>query len=141
MVRKIISDLFWQFYILQKNADYKNEKCLKIKVFICVLHSKLKPITLFLTFTCCYVETLVATLVIFSFFSLKWNYGKQDNSYAILLYFQFLRKKEKLKMMGMNIIVSFLCFLIKIGRLKNVLIITVFFYFSHFSNNSKKSKK
>ena len=28
--------------LFTKNADYKNEKCLKIKVFMCILHSKLK---------------------------------------------------------------------------------------------------
>ena len=37
--------------LFTKNADYKNEKCLKIKVFMCILHSKLKKRTLFLTFT------------------------------------------------------------------------------------------
>ena len=28
--------------LLTKNADYENEKCLKIKVSICILHSKSK---------------------------------------------------------------------------------------------------
>ena len=37
--------------LFTKNADYKNEKCLKIKVFMCIPHSKLKKNTLFLTFT------------------------------------------------------------------------------------------
>ena len=46
-----ISGRFRQFYFLQKNADYENEKCLKIKVFICILHSKQKKDTLFLTST------------------------------------------------------------------------------------------
>ena len=47
----VISGRFRQFYFLQKNADYENEKCLKIKVFICILHSKQKKDTLFLTST------------------------------------------------------------------------------------------
>ena len=37
--------------LFTKNADYENEKCLKIKVFICILHSKQKKDTLFLTST------------------------------------------------------------------------------------------
>ena len=37
--------------LFTKNADYENEKCLKIKVFICILHSKQQKDTLFLTST------------------------------------------------------------------------------------------
>ena len=37
--------------LFTKNADYENEKCLKIKVFICILLSKQKKDTLFLTST------------------------------------------------------------------------------------------
>ena len=37
--------------LFTKNADYENEKCLKIKVFISILHSKQKKDTLFLTST------------------------------------------------------------------------------------------
>ena len=37
--------------LFAKNADYENEKCLKIKVFICILPSKEKKGHLFLTST------------------------------------------------------------------------------------------
>ena len=40
--------------LFTKNADYENEKCLKIKVFICILHSKQKKRTPLLTSTRCY---------------------------------------------------------------------------------------
>ena len=40
---------------------------------------------------------LLATLIIFSFFSLKWNYGKLGDRYAIFLFFHFLNKMEKMK--------------------------------------------
>ena len=40
---------------------------------------------------------LLATLVIFSFFLLKWNYGKLGDRYAIFLFFHFLNKMEKMK--------------------------------------------
>lgn len=36
--------------LFTKNADYENEKCLKIKVFICILHSKQKKDTLLFNF-------------------------------------------------------------------------------------------
>ena len=39
---------------------------------------------------------LLATLVIFSFFFLKWNYGKLVDRYAIFLFFHFLNKMEKM---------------------------------------------
>ena len=37
--------------LFTKNAGYKNEKCLKIKDFMCILQSKLKKRALFFTFT------------------------------------------------------------------------------------------
>ena len=37
--------------LFTKNADYENEKCLKIKVFICILPAKEKKGHLFLTST------------------------------------------------------------------------------------------
>ena len=37
--------------LFANNADYENEKCLKIKVFICILHSKREKGNPFLTFT------------------------------------------------------------------------------------------
>ena len=37
--------------LFTKNADYENEKCLEIKVPICILHSKQKKGHLFLTST------------------------------------------------------------------------------------------
>ena len=40
---------------------------------------------------------LLATHVIFSFFLLKWNYGKLADRYAICLFFHFLNKMEKMK--------------------------------------------
>ena len=40
---------------------------------------------------------LLATLIIFSFFLLKWNYGKLSDRYAIFLFFHFLNKMEKMK--------------------------------------------
>ena len=43
------------------------------------------------------MEKLFATLVIFSFFLLKWNYGKLGDSYAIFLFFHFLNTMEKMK--------------------------------------------
>ena len=33
----------------------------------------------------------------FSFFLLKWNYGKLGDRYAIFLFFHFLNKMEKMK--------------------------------------------
>ena len=36
--------------LFTKNADYENEKCLKIKVFICILHSKQKKDTILFNF-------------------------------------------------------------------------------------------
>ena len=41
------------------------------------------------------MEKLFATLVIFSFFLLKWNYGKSGDRYAIFLFFSFFEQKEK----------------------------------------------
>ena len=39
---------------------------------------------------------LLATLVIFSFFLLKWNYGKLGDRYAIFLFFEQNGKIEKM---------------------------------------------
>ena len=36
-------------------------------------------------------------LSLFSFFLLKWNYGKLGDRYAIFLFFHFLNKMEKMK--------------------------------------------
>ena len=36
-------------------------------------------------------------LSFFSFFLLKWNYGKLGDGYAIFLFFHFLNKMEKMK--------------------------------------------
>ena len=36
-------------------------------------------------------------LPFFSFFLLKWNYGKLGDRYAIFLFFHFLNKMEKMK--------------------------------------------
>jgi len=49
----------------------------KLSVFVCFLFIEK-------------MEKLFATLVIFPFFLLKWNYGKLGNRYAILLFFHFL---------------------------------------------------
>ena len=64
---------------LTKNADYESEKCLKIKVFLCVLHSKPKRMP-FLTFTrrCENLRKVPPFLIksrIFSgvFFGIKWT--------------------------------------------------------------------
>ena len=43
------------------------------------------------------MEKLFATLVIFSFFLLKWNYGKSGDRYANFLFFHFLNIMEKIK--------------------------------------------
>ena len=40
---------------------------------------------------------LFVTLVMFSFFLLKWNYRKLGDRYAIFLFFHFLNKMEKMK--------------------------------------------
>ena len=45
------------------------------------------------------MEKLFATFVIFSFFLLKWNYGKSGDRYAIFLFFHFLTIMEKMKKM------------------------------------------
>ena len=54
MVRKSNQWSVPAILLFAKNADYKNEKCLKIEVFSCILHSKLKKGYLFLNFTSCY---------------------------------------------------------------------------------------
>ena len=47
----------------------------------------------------------------FSFFLLKWNYGKLGDRYAIFLFFHFFEQNGKNeKMVRMNIIFSFFCF-------------------------------
>ena len=43
------------------------------------------------------MEKFFATLVIFSFFLLKWNNGKSGDRYAIFLFFRFLNTMEKMK--------------------------------------------
>ena len=60
---------------------------------------------------------LLATLVIFSFFFLKWNYGKLGDRYAICLFFHFLNKMEK--MVRINMIFSFIRFSIFCEKRKN----------------------
>ena len=57
---------------------------------------------LFFLFVCFFLfieitEKLCATLAIFSFFSLKWNYGKLGDRYAIFLFFHFLNTMKKMK--------------------------------------------
>ena len=85
--------------LFTKNADYENEKCLKIKVFICILHSKQKKDTLFLTSTRRY-ENLrnVSPFVIKSgtflgfVFDIKWtNFLEQ---YLYLTYHKKARKEN-----------------------------------------------
>ena len=56
-------------------------------------------------------------LSFFSFFLLKWNYGKLGDRYAIFLFFHFLNKMEK--MVRINIIFSFFCFSIFWEKRKN----------------------
>ena len=43
------------------------------------------------------MDKLFTTLVIFSYFLLKWNYGKSGDRYAIFLFFHFLNIMEKMK--------------------------------------------
>ena len=62
----------------------------------------MKKLSVFVCLFVCFVfiekmEKLFATLVIFSFFLLKWNYGKLGDRYAIFLFFHFLNKMQKMK--------------------------------------------
>ena len=45
------------------------------------------------------MKKLFSTLVIFSFFLLKSNYGKLGDRYAVFLFFHFLNTVEKMKKM------------------------------------------
>ena len=61
------------------------------------------------------MEKLFGTLVIFfSFFLLKWNYGKLGDRYAIFLLFHFLNKMEK--MVRINIIFFIFLFFYFLGK-------------------------
>ena len=63
------------------------------------------------------MEKLFATLVIFSFFLLKWNYGKLGDRHAIFPCFEYNRKNETTA--RMNIIFSLFRFSILEGKWKN----------------------
>ena len=43
------------------------------------------------------IENCSQHLSFFSFFLLKWNYGKLGDKYAFFLFFHFLNKMEKMK--------------------------------------------
>ena len=62
----------------------KDEKIIRFCLFVCFVFIEK-------------MEKLFATLVIFSFFLLKWNYGKLGDRYAIFLFFHFLNKMQKMK--------------------------------------------
>ena len=63
---------------------------------------------------------LLTTLVIFSFFLLKWNYGKLGDRYAIFLFFSFFEQNGKNeKMVRINMIFSFFRFSIFLRKRKN----------------------
>ena len=56
-------------------------------------------------------------LPFFSFFLLKWNYGKLGDRYAIFLFFHFLNKMEKKeKMVRINIIFFHFSFFLFFGK-------------------------
>ena len=79
---------------------------------------------------------LLATLVIFSIFLLKWNYGKLG-PFSIFSFFEQNEKNEK--MVRINIIFSFYCFSIFGEKRKNRKMsqeLDIISFFS-FSNNSK----
>ena len=73
------NDLFFSSLFFIKTKDEK------LPVFVC----------LFLFSIYRKNRKLLATLVIFSFFLLKWNYGKLGDRYAIFLFFHFLNTIEK----------------------------------------------
>ena len=66
------------------------------------------------------MDKLFTTLVIFSYFLLKWNYGKSGDRYDIFLFFHFLNIMEKMKkMVRINIFFPFFRFPIFWGKWKN----------------------
>ena len=77
----MICHLLSLFFIKTKDEKLSAFVCL----FVCFF--------LFIEIT----EKLCATLVIFSFFLLKWNYGKLGDRYAIFLFFHFLNTMKKMK--------------------------------------------
>ena len=86
-------------------------------------------------------KKLLATLVFFSFFLLKWNYGKLGYRYAIFLFFSFFEHNGKNeKMVRINIIFfifPFFYFWGKVEKRKNELGIEDYFIFLTFQTISK----
>ena len=87
------------------------------------------------------MEKLFATLVIFSFFLLKWNYGKLGDRYAIFLYFHFLNTMEKMVRINRFFFhFSGFLFLGKDGKIEKKLGIEDYFILRLFSNNIENLK-
>ena len=85
----MICHLLSLFFIKTKDEKLSAFVCL----FVCFF--------LFIEIT----EKVCATLVIFSFFLLKWNCGKLGDRYAIFLFFHFLNTmKKNEKMVRINIV-------------------------------------
>ena len=86
---------------------------------------------------------LLATLVIFSFFLSKWNYGKLGDRYAIFLFFIFWTKWKKWKN-GANkydfFHFSIFLFLAKYGKIEKWVRNRTLFHFSHFLTIARKIK-
>ena len=83
------------------------KRCIVLK-FFCLSKKKRKN------------RKLLARLVIFSFFLLKWNYGKLGDSYAIFLFFHLLDTMEKMVRTNMIFFIfPFFYFLRKTKKQKN----------------------